>query len=128
MLTWLNSDGKLILASRAIRAFAYGFLSVTLAIYLKIIGLQEIEIGILITFALIGSAISTFLVSIYSDVFGRRRTLIILGSTMAVSGVIFAFSTNYAVLLVAALLGTINVTGTEVGPFLSLEQARARVR
>ena len=123
MLTWLNSDGKLILASRALRGFAYGFLSITLAIYLKIIGLEELEIGILITVALIGSVVVTFLVSIYADVFGRRRTLIILGSLMATSGVVFAVSTNYAVLLVAAFLGTINVTGTEVGPFLSVEQA-----
>lgn len=123
MLTWLNRDGKLILASRAIRGFAYGFISVTLAIYLKIIGLQVIEIGILITVALIGSASVTFLVSIYADVFGRKRMLIILGLLMATSGIVFALSTNYAVLLVAVFLGTINVTGTEVGPFLSVEQA-----
>ena len=33
---WLTKDGKLLLAARTLRTFAYGFLSVVLAIYLKI--------------------------------------------------------------------------------------------
>ena len=32
---WLSKDGKLLLAEKAIRTFAYGFLSVILAIYLR---------------------------------------------------------------------------------------------
>ena len=45
---WLSKDGKLILAARTIRTFAYGFLSVTLAIYLKLIGFSDLYIfGIL---------------------------------------------------------------------------------
>jgi hypothetical protein len=32
---WLSKDGKLLLAARTLRTFAYGFLSVVLAIYLK---------------------------------------------------------------------------------------------
>lgn len=123
MLEWLSRDGKLLLLCRALRAFAYGFLSVILAIYLKLIGFQELEIGIILTATLVGSALFTFLVSIYADRLGRKSILIMLGGLMVASGIIFASTTNYALLLIAALVGTINVTGTEVGAFLSIEQA-----
>jgi MFS family permease len=42
---------------------------------------------------------------------------------MSLSGLIFFLTTNYVVLIISALIGTINVTGTETGAFLSIEQA-----
>jgi MFS family permease len=42
---------------------------------------------------------------------------------MSVSGLIFAISENYIVLVIAAFIGTINITGTETGAFLTIEQA-----
>ncbi len=123
MLKWLNRDGKLLLASHALRSFAYGFLSVVIVIYLKLIGIQELEIGIVITATLISSALFTLIASVYADRLGRRRILILFSALMAASGIIFATTANYVFLLIAALVGTINVTGTEVGPFLSVEQA-----
>ena len=41
---------------------------------------------------------------------------------MSISGIIFFVSNNYILLIVSALIGTINVTGSETGSFLSLEQ------
>jgi predicted MFS family arabinose efflux permease len=82
-----------------------------------------LEIGIVLTSTLISSALFTFLAIFYADRIGRRKTLTLLAGLMAISGLIFAFTTNYALLLMAALIGTINVTGTEVGAFLSIEQA-----
>jgi MFS family permease len=123
MLAWLTKDGKLLLLSRALRSFAYGFLTVVLAIYLKLVGFQELGIGIILATTLVGSAAFTLLASIYADRWGRRRTLILLGVLMAISGLILTITTDYAVLLIAALIGTINITGTEVGAFLSIEQA-----
>ena len=45
---WLSKDGKLLLAARTIRTFAYGFLSVVLAIYLKLIGFDDFYIGLIL--------------------------------------------------------------------------------
>ena len=45
-LNWLSTDGKLILLARTIRTFAYGFLSIILAIYLKLSGFNDALIGI----------------------------------------------------------------------------------
>lgn len=123
VLEWLNKDGKLLFASRAVRTFGYGFLSVTLAIYLDLIGFDKISIGIILMATLVNGVLFTLISSFFADRFGRRKMLIIFGALMSLSGIIFFLTQNYAVLIFAALIGTINVTGTEVGPFLSIEQA-----
>jgi MFS family permease len=120
---WLSKDGKLLLAAKAIRTFAYGFLSVILAIYLKLIGFDDLYIGLILTATLVNSVIFTLIASFYADRIGRRKILIVYAALMSLSGVIFFVTTNYIALIVSALIGTINVTGTETGAFLSIEQA-----
>ncbi|MGN6615338.1 MAG: MFS transporter [Candidatus Nitrosocosmicus sp.] len=122
-LNWLSTDGKLILLARAIRTFAYGFLSIVLAIYLKLIGFNDALIGIILTSTLINSVIFTLLATIYADKIGRKKILIAYAGLMSISGIIFFVSNNYILLIISALVGTINVTGSETGSFLSLEQA-----
>ncbi len=122
-LDWVSRDGKLLLTARIVRTFSYGFLSIILAIYLKLIGFDEILIGIVLTATLANSVIFNLFASFYGDKFGRKKILIIYGILMAISGLIFLVTNNYVVLIASALIGTINVTGTEVGAFLSIEQA-----
>lgn len=122
-LDWLSREGKLLLTARIVRTFAYGFLSIILAIYLKLIGFDEILIGIVLSATLVNSVIFTLVASFYADKIGRRKILIIYAFLMSVSGVIFLVTNNYIALIAAALIGTINVTGSETGAFLSIEQA-----
>jgi MFS family permease len=122
-LNWLSKDGKLILLARTTRTFAYGFLSIILAIYLKLSGFKDLLIGIILSSTLINSIIFTLIVTLYADRIGKRKILIVYASLMSVSGVIFFASNNFILLIVSALIGTINVTGSETGSFLSLEQA-----
>jgi|SRR6188472_765985 len=123
LFNWLSKDGKLILAARMVRMFAYGFLSVILAIYLKLIGFDDVFIGLILTFTLANSVIFTLIASFYADRIGRRKMLIVYAALMSISGTIFFASNNYVALITAAFIGTINVTGTETGVFLSIEQA-----
>jgi MFS family permease len=123
ILDWLTNDGRLIIAARLVRAFAYGFLSIVLAIYLKLIGLSDPVIGLILTATLINSVLFTLLASFYADRIGRRKMLIMYAGLMSISGAIFVATDNYVVLIIAALIGTINVTGSETGAFLSIEQA-----
>jgi MFS family permease len=123
MLSWLSRDGRLVLAARVTRTFAYGFLSIVLAIYLKAVGFNDILIGLVLAATLINSVIFTPIASIYADRVGRRRILIIYAALMSLSGLIFVVTDNYFALVGAALVGTINVTGSETGAFLSIEQA-----
>jgi MFS family permease len=120
---WLSKDGKLLLAARTLRTFAYGFLSVVLAIYLKLIGFNDLYIGFILTATLLNSVIFTLIASFYADRLGRRKVLIIYSALMSASGLVFFVTNNYVALIISAFIGTINVTGTEIGAFLSIEQA-----
>ena len=122
-LNWISTDGKLILLARIIRTFAYGSLSIVLAIYLKLSGFNDALIGLILTSTLINSVIFTSLATIYADKIGRKKILIVYAALMCISGIIFFVSSNYVLLIISALIGTINVTGSETGSFLSLEQA-----
>ncbi len=122
-LSWLDRNGKLLFASRALRSFGYGFLSVVIAIYLSLIGFSEVSIGFILVAALANNIIFGLIASFFADRWGRRRTLIAFGGLMSLSGLIFVLSTNYFALIFAALIGTINVTGSDASSFLSIEQA-----
>ena len=122
-LGWLSRDGKLLLAARILRTFGYGFLSVIIAIYLRFLGFDDVHIGLLLGSTLVNSVVFTLFVSFYADRIGRRKLLVIYSSLMSVSGVIFTFTDNYYLLILAAFIGTINVTGSETGAFLTIEQA-----
>jgi MFS family permease len=123
LFDWLQRDGILLLAAKMVRMFAYGFLSVILAIYLKLIGFDGFLIGLILTTTLLNSVIFTLVASFYADRIGRRKFLLVYAGLMSVSGFIFAISENYIVLITAAFIGTINITGAEAGAFLTIEQA-----
>jgi len=123
LVPWLSHDGRLILAARAVRAFAYGYLSVILGVYLEGLGLAPWQIGAVLTVTLAGSAALTVIFSVIADTAGRRRMLFISAVLMAAAGGAFAVTSNYLLLLLASLTGTVGATSGEVGPFLSLEQA-----
>jgi len=122
-LDWLTNDGKLLLWARMVRAFSYGFLSIILAIYLKQIGFDDILIGVILSVTLLNSVFFTLFASFYADRIGRKKILVIYAVLMSIAGTIFLLTDNYIALIIAALIGTINVTGSETGAFLSLEQA-----
>jgi MFS family permease len=119
----LERDGRLLLAAKMVRMFANGFLSVILAIYLKLIGFDDFLIGLILTTTLLNSVIFTLVASFYADKIGRRKFLLLYAALMSVSGFIFTISENYFALIIAAFIGTINITGAESGAFLTIEQA-----
>jgi MFS family permease len=123
LFDWLQRDGILLLAAKMVRMFAYGFLSIILAIYLKLIGFDGFLIGLILTTTLLNSVIFTLVASFYADRIGRRKFLLVYAGLMSVSGFIFAISENYIALITAAFIGTINITGAEAGAFLTIEQA-----
>ncbi len=123
ILTWLSDDGRLILAARIIRTFGYGFLSVILSIYLALIGFNGVQVGLILSTSLLNGILFNVIASYYADRLGRRNLLIIYSLLMFSSGIIFFATDNYIALIVAAFIGTINVTGSETSAFLSIEQA-----
>jgi MFS family permease len=113
----------LLFTTRVIRLFAYGFLSIVLVLYLVKTGLNEAQIGLLLTGTLIGDAVVTLWITTSADRVGRRRMLILGALLMVLAGIVFVITRNYVLLIVAAIIGVISPSGNEIGPFLSIEQA-----
>ena len=123
LLRTLGGDGHRLFATRVVRLFAYGFLSVVLVLYLVEAGLSEARIGLLLTLTLLGDTAVSLWLTTHADRFGRRRTLLVGAALMLFAGVVFALTGNFLLLLVAATVGVVSPSGNEVGPFLAVEQA-----
>ncbi len=116
-------DVRLLFATRAVRLFAYGSLSVVLVLYLAAAGLSEASIGVLLTLTLLGDTAVSLVVTTRADRAGRRAMLRLGAALMILAGVLFASTRSFALLLAAATVGVISPAGNEVGPFLAIEQA-----
>ncbi len=118
-----HKDIYILFTTRIIRLFAYGFLSVIFVLYLAKIGLSEYEIGLLITFTLLGDAVVSLWITTHADTYSRKKMLIAGAILMALGGFIFLLTNNYLLLVVTAIIGVISPSGKEIGPFLSIEQS-----
>lgn len=118
-----HTDARLIITMRGLRSFAYGLLAVLLAVALSQSGFSPTAIGIIITVSLLGDFLGTYAIGLFADQWGRRRTLVILALLMAATGIFFALTRVYVLLLVAAFFGTLGTAASETAPFLPIEQA-----
>jgi MFS family permease len=116
-------DVVLLFSARSIRLFAYGALSVVLALYLSELALTGAQIGLLFTLTLAGDAGISLWITTTADRVGRKRMLILGAGLMAMAGVVFSLTGNPVLLMIAGIIGVISPSGNEIGPFLSLEQA-----
>lgn len=107
--------------AKASRVYVSGLLSVLIPAYLKVLGYSPLFVGLALTVILAGNAFSNVILTYYDRVFGRRRLLQALSLMMLVAGVLFAFVNSPLPILVACFLGNISTTGTEAGPFQSVE-------
>jgi MFS family permease len=116
-------DVALLFSARSIRLFAYGALSVVLALYLHEVGLSGGQIGLLFTLTLFGDAGVSLWITTTADRLGRKRMLVLGAGLMVMAGIVFSLTGNPFLLIIAGIIGVISPSGNEIGPFLSLEQA-----
>src|SRR5258708_6117247 len=121
-LRTLSPDGRLLFATRTVRLFAYGFLAIILGLYLSASGLTDTQIGLVLSLTLLGDAAIALPITIIADRLGRRRMLIVGSGLMILAGVVCALTSDITLLVIPAIIGTISPSGTEVGPFLAIEQ------
>ncbi|KWD76459.1 MFS transporter [Burkholderia ubonensis] len=114
----------IILASRGLRGFCDGFIAVLLPAYLLSLGFAQIDVGLISTATLMGSAVATIAVGVVASRFPHRRMLTLAAILMAATGVGFASLSTLWPLLVVAFVGTLNPSSGDVSLFLPLEQAR----
>ena len=112
-----------VLWVRALRAFADGYVSLLLPVYLLSLGLSAFEVGVIATATLLGSAALSLAVGMVAHRAGYRTLLLAATVLMAATGFAFAAFTDFWPLLVIAVVGTLNPSSGDVSVFLPLEQS-----
>jgi MFS family permease len=118
-----TADAPILLLARGARAFADGFISVLLPVYLLTLGFDGFQIGGVATATLAGSAALTLLVGFIAHRFRMRRLLVSAAMLMIATGVCFALVRDFWPLLLVAFIGTLNPSAGDVSVFLPLEQS-----
>ena len=121
-MTGSRRDIRVVLATRLIRAFAFGFAAVLIGILLEHRNLRPEQIGIALAIGLVAASLLGLPAAAAARRLGRRRVLAACGLLMAVTGFDLAFATNSALLTLAGATGMLGAS-VDLGPFLPIEQA-----
>jgi MFS family permease len=119
----LTGDARLLVAGQGVRAAGYGFTAVLLGALLAARGFSSVQVGVVLTALIAGTALASLAVGRFGDRFGRRRSYAVFFAGIAVAGVVVAAGAPLWVLLVVALTGTLSTDVVDNGPATTLEQA-----
>jgi MFS family permease len=124
---WLNRNLICLFAGRGLRSASQAYLVIVVPLYLATLGYDAMHIGVMFAIVAMASAVMAALTGIMSDRFGRKALLIVISLMTAAGGAVFAFSTSFFVLTVAAAIGTIGRGGGAgsagaFGPYYPAEQ------
>jgi len=110
-----------IFISKASRTSVASLLSILTPIYLARLGYSALYVGVALTAILAGNAFFNILLTWYGDYLGRKRSLLVFSLLVVVSGVLLSSTLFLPLILLGLFLGNISTTGTEAGPFQSIE-------
>jgi predicted MFS family arabinose efflux permease len=101
-------DTKILCLQRVVRFIAYGSMSLVLALFLSDLNVTDQRIGLFMTMTLLGDVVISLVLTLTADAVGRRNMLMFGASMMTASGIVFALSSNYWVLVIASVFGVIS--------------------
>jgi MFS family permease len=110
-----------IYVAKGARVYTSGMLSILLPFYLTVIGYSPFFVGLALVAILAGNALSNVALTSFERRIGRRGFLLLFSMLMMLSGLALALGSGPVLILVACLIGNISTTGTEAGPFQSVE-------
>lgn len=110
-----------IFLCKAARVFVFGLVSVMTPIYLATLGYSPFYVGVALAAIILGNIVSNIILTWYGNWIGRNRSLLFFSSLMLISGILLFSTTLLPLILLACFLGNISTTGTEAGPFQSIE-------
>ena len=120
----LTADGKRLIATRGLRGYADGLVAASLAGYLgDQLGYSATRIGVIVTGMLLGSAVLTMFTGTWGWRFERRLLLRAGALLMIITGLVYATSTTFIVLLALGVIGTMNPSGSDVSVVQPIEQS-----
>jgi MFS family permease len=109
--------------ARGLRAATDGWVSVVLPAYLLLLGFDGLQVGVLATAPLLGSALLTLAVGFTGARLATHRLLLAACLLTSLTGLGFAVLDGFWPLLAVAFAGTLNPSASDVSVFLPLEQA-----
>ena len=118
----VHPNARVLLATRAVRAFGDGFVSLLLPYYLTLLGYSALQIGVLVTATLLGSGLMTLAIGFLAHRIAADRLLRWTCVLMIGSGLGVVANTEFWPLLIIAVMGTLNPSAGDVSVFYPLEQ------
>src|SRR5438105_4079803 len=86
----LTGDARLLVAGQGVRATGYGFTAVLLGALLAARGFSSLQVGVVLTALIAGTALASLAVGRFGDRFGRRRCYAVFYGGVAAAGVVVA--------------------------------------
>jgi predicted MFS family arabinose efflux permease len=114
---------RILYAAAFVRAAAVGLVAVTIGLYCARLGLSAARIGAIVSAALWGGALATFLTLLAGARYSPRTMLVLLASLPALGGAVFVSTDAFPLLLASAFVGMFGVHGRDRGAIPILEQA-----
>lgn len=112
-----------LLTTRSLRAFADGCMALLLPLYLTGLGLGPLQVGIVTTATLLGSAVLTLATGLAAHRFDPRALLLAAAGLMIATGLAFTQVRDFWPLLAVAFVGTLNPSSGDVSLLLPLEHS-----
>jgi len=109
--------------ARALRGFGDGFAILILPVYLTAIGFTPLEVGIVASASLLGTAALTLLTGFIAPRFELRHLFLAGAGLIVVTGLIFPVAQTLTPVLLVAFIGSINPSAGDLGMLVPLEHA-----
>jgi MFS family permease len=116
------NTGRTMLTTRGMRAVADGLMSTSLTTLLLARGLPKSAVGIVSTATLLGSATTLVAITRFASRLRPYRVLLAMSLLMTATGVVFATTGSFVVLLLVSVIGPLNPSSGDVSAFLPAEQ------
>jgi predicted MFS family arabinose efflux permease len=95
--------------------------SIMTPIYLAYLGYSPLLIGLSLAFMIGGNIISNVTLLWFESYIGRKTSLLLFSILMLLAGLLLYLTTNFFLMMLAFFISNMSTTGTEAGPFQSVE-------
>src|SRR3954454_16873345 len=109
--------------ARALRGFGDGFAILILPVYLTAIGFSPLEIGIVASASLLGTAALTLIIGFFAPRFELRNLFLAGAALIVATGLLFPSAESFIPVLLVAFIGSINPSAGDLGMLVPLEHA-----
>jgi predicted MFS family arabinose efflux permease len=110
-----------VYVAKAARVFYSSLLSILIPQYVVALGYSGFYLGVVLVSILGGNVVSNLALTYLESRVSKRVLLQTFSVLIVLSGLVLWWSDSVAVIVVGCFLGNISTTGTEAGPFQSIE-------